>query len=115
LFEPRDLVVAWFPGARQAKRRPVVVLSSALYNAARPDIIYGLVTSRAARATGPTDCLLEDWSAYGLRVPSAFRAFIETLPVTEEVRHISRLSERDWEAVRGCVRRALAPLEDGTE
>lgn len=71
-----DIVVADFPGARGTKRRPAVVISSLTYHSARPDVILGLITSQTASAVGPTDYLLQDWAAAGLRVPSAFRAFL---------------------------------------
>lgn len=103
-----DIVVTDFPGATGVKRRPAVVLSSNTYQATRPDVILGLVTSRTAAAIGPTDCPLEDWSAAGLRVPSAFRAFLVTLPARAVSAKIGGLSQRDWQAVCNCLDAALA-------
>lgn len=79
-MNPGDVVWIDFPGVVQTKRRPAVVLSSATYHAARPDVIVGLITSQTSKATSPTDFPIHDWQAAGLRVPSAFRAFIVTLP-----------------------------------
>jgi len=75
-----ELVWIDFPGVVQTKRRPAVILSSDSYHSTRPDIIVGLVTSQTTKATAPTDFVIQDWQAAGLRVPSAFRAFLVTLP-----------------------------------
>ena len=103
-----DVVIADFPGVTGVKRRPAIVVSSAVYHGARPDAIIGLVTSQTAGAVGPTDCLLQDWSSEGLRVPSAFRAFLVTLPRATISSRIGRLSARDWASVKNCLDRALS-------
>jgi len=111
LPSPGDVVVVDFPGVTGVKRRPAVVLSSALYHAGRPDVIVGLVTSQAI-TLGPTDCVLQDWATAGLRVPCAFRSFFATLPQSAHLVVVGQLTEADWNAVRACVRSALAPLDD---
>jgi len=103
-----DIVVTDFPGATGVKRRPAVVLSSPAYHAHRPDVILGLVTSQTSASLGATDCLLSDWSAAGLRVPSAFRSFLVTLPANAVSAKIGHLSDRDWSAVCTCLEAALA-------
>ncbi len=107
MFDSGDVVVVDFPSVPGGKRRPAVVLSSATYHASRPDIVVGLITSR----TAATDCLLEDWSAAGLKLPSAFRSFFVTLPATSGARLIGRLSDRDWDEVRQRVKLALGALQ----
>jgi mRNA interferase MazF len=101
--------VIWieFPGVVQTKRRPAVVLSSSTYHANRPDIIVGLITSQTSKATSPTDCLIQDWPAAGLRVPSAFRAFIVTLPASALVSTMGTLTPKDWTQVVARVKLAL--------
>lgn len=103
-----EVVVVDFPGVTGIKRRPAVVLSSDTYHATRPDVIIGLITSQTADATAPTDYLLRDWAAAGLRLPSAFRSFLVTLPRTAVVARIGQLSAADWQAVQVCLTRALA-------
>jgi len=98
--------VTVFPGANVTKRHPAIVLSSDDYHKSRPDVIIGLVTSKTASASGPTDCLLTDWSHASLRVPSAFRAYLFTT-LRSNATPIGRLSDRDWAAVRQCVAAAL--------
>ena len=111
LFNPGAVVVN-FPGATGIKRRPAVVLSSAVYHASRPDVVVGLITSQIIAALGPTDYLLQDWSRAGLRVPSAFRSFFATLPPFTNPVLVGHLSDQDWQGVRACVKAALAPLDD---
>jgi mRNA interferase MazF len=108
-----DIIVADFPGITGIKRRPAVVLSSDVYHATRPDVIIGLITSQTANADGPTDHVLQDWAAAGLRLPSAFRAFLSTLPRSAVSAVVGRLSTRDLEAVRQCLRVALIDLQPG--
>ena len=101
--------VIWieFPGIVQTKRRPAVVLSSAGYHAARPDVIVGLITSQTGKATAPTDYIIQGWQAAGLRVTSAFRAFIVTLPQSAAVNTMGTLTPADWNQVVGRVRLAM--------
>jgi mRNA interferase MazF len=91
-MSPGEVIWIDFPGVVQTKRRPAVILSSASYHSIRPDVIVGLVTSQTAKATAPTDHLLQDWQSAGLRVPSAFRAFIVTLPQSSIVSTMGTLS-----------------------
>lgn len=78
-FKAGDVVTVDFPGVTGIKRRPAVVLSSAIYHANRPDVIVGLITSQTS-SLGVTDYVLQDWQTAGLRVASVFRCFIITLP-----------------------------------
>lgn len=104
---PGDVVVLKYPGAQKAKRRPGIVVSTALYHSTRPDVIVALVTTQLGKAVGPTDCLLHDWSAAGLRRPSAFRAYLDTF-VPAVLRIIGHLSDRDWREAQARLRLALA-------
>ena len=106
-MNPSEVIWIDFPGVVQTKRRPAVILSSASYHSTRPDIIVGLVTSQTAKATAPTDHLLQDWQSAGLRVPSAFRAFIMTLPQSSIVSTMGTLSPADWNQVVVRVKLAM--------
>jgi mRNA interferase MazF len=109
-FNSGDVVTVDFPGVTGIKRRPAVVLSSATYNAIRPDVIVGLITTQTT-ALGTTDYVLQDWVAAGLRVASIFRSFIVTVPPSANLVLIGRLSERDWKEVRACLKIAFTDLE----
>lgn len=111
MFDPGDVVVIDFPGVTGIKRRPSVVLSSNLYHASRPDVIVGILTSQTI-APGPTDYVLKDWSQAGLRVASIFRSFFATLPLATHPVVAGHVSERDWQGIRSCVKKALAILDD---
>jgi len=67
-----------------------------------------LITSQTSAATAVTDYILQDSSAAGLRLPSAFRSFLVTLPRSAIIARIGKLSDTDWQAVRERVRLALA-------
>ena len=106
MANPGDVVTVDFPGTQETKRRPAVVISTDVYHRTRPDVILGLLTTNLDTATMPTDFILQDWKVAGLHSPSAFRAFLVTLPVAGLV-HIGHLSERDWRQVQARVRRAI--------
>jgi len=108
LPEPGDVVVCRFPGVAETKRRPAVVRSSVEYQATRPDVIMGILTTAVAGEQAGTDHVLMDWRDANLRRPSTFRAFIVTGPQTTVISRVGRLTDRDWQAVRECVNRALA-------
>lgn len=98
-MNPGEVIWIDFPGVVQTKRRPAVILSSASYHASRPDVIVGLITSQLAKSNSPTDHILKDWQSSGLRVPSAFRAFLVTLPQSSIVSTMGTLSPQDWSQV----------------
>ena len=105
--EPGDVVTVDFVGATGIKRRPAVVVSSRLSHAHRPDVILAVLTTQVTIATTPTDYVLQDWAAAGLRRPSAFRAYLG-MATSAVVHVIGRLSARDWGSVQACLTRALA-------
>jgi mRNA interferase MazF len=82
-------------------------LSSRIYHNTRPEVIIGLVTSQVTSAATPTDRVIADWRQAGLRKPSAFRAFLTTLPSSLVISRLGRLSDSDWRAVQDCVKRAI--------
>lgn len=105
-MSPGDVVTADFPGATGVKRRPAVVVSTDQNHQTRPDVILGVLTTKITSATQPSDYVLQDWQAAGLHRPSAFRAFLFTLPV-RAVNAIGRLSDRDWSEVQDRLRAAV--------
>jgi mRNA interferase MazF len=105
---PGTIVLIEFQGAHQRKRRPALVVSSSLYHSNRPDIILGIITKKIDQAAAPTDHIIQDWQPAGLHVPSSFRAFLETHPATTIIHEIGNLTQRDWEQIQICLRRAIA-------
>jgi mRNA interferase MazF len=106
-MNPGEVIWIDFPGVVQTKRRPAVILSSASYHSTRPDVIVGLITSQTIKASAPTDHVLQDWQSAGLRVPSAFRAFLVTLPQSSIVSTMGTLSPTDWTQVASRVKLAI--------
>lgn len=104
---PGDVVTVDFPGATGKKRRPAVVVSSDVYHSERPDLILGILTTNLPSATASTDYVLQQWSAAGLRAPSAFRSYFG-MALPADVHVIGHLSDRDWLAVKDGVKRAFA-------
>jgi mRNA interferase MazF len=107
MIAPGDVVTADFPGVTGTKRRPAVVVSSDDYHRHRPDAILGLLTTKISSANSLTDHVLLDWSAAGLHKPSAFRAFLFTLPTTS-LTVIGHLTDQDWDEVKSRLRIAMA-------
>ncbi len=107
-MNPGQIVWIEFSGAIQTKRRPAVILSTAAYHQTRPYVIVGLVTSQVQKSSAPTDFVIQNWQAAGLRVPSAFRAFIVTLPKNAIVSFMGTLHPVDWDQVVARIRLALA-------
>jgi mRNA interferase MazF len=105
--DPGDVVWVDFPGATGVKRRPAVIISTAQYHSARPDIIVGLITSKTAKANAATDYLIANWILAGLQVPSAFRCFFATISRKTILSTAGRLSSTDWQAVQARVRLAI--------
>lgn len=106
-MRPGDVVVGLLVGAAETKVRPAVVIASSTYLVEHPDVLVGIVTTKAPKRTTSTDCGLQDWQSAGLRSESYFRAYILTAH-RSELTVIGHLSERDWAQVRACVRTAFA-------
>lgn len=102
-MKPGSVVVVNFPGATGIKRRPAIVVSTALYHTERPDLILAVVTTQTAKSKSKTDYILQDWSSAGLKQPSVVRIFLGTRPATD-VLEIGELSERDWMEVQNRLR-----------
>lgn len=108
MLEPGTAVVVAFPGAMATKRRPDLVVSTTAYHAATPVAVLTVLTSQTASATGPTDYVLVEWAAAGLTKPSAFRAFLNTLPRTAITQVVGKLTDTDWQEAQARLRLALA-------
>ena len=105
---PGDVVFAPFPGADGVKDRPAVVVSSDLYHSVRPDVILWLLTTQIGVVTLPTDYVLQDCAAAGLRFPTAFRCYFVTMDVRDVYGQFGVLSDRDWAEVQARLRLAMA-------
>lgn len=107
MVRPGDVLVVDFPGATGLKRRPAIAVSTDVYHATRPDVIVAVLTSQIASAVAPTDYVLQDWADAHLHRPSAFRAYLATVPAAS-ITVVGHLSDRDWAEVQTRLRRAVA-------
>ena len=101
------MVVGVLVGAQETKVRPAVVIASPTYLAERPDAVVGILTTKLPRTPSTTDYILQGWRSAGLRAESCFRVYAFTAH-RSELSVIGHLSAHDWDAVRACVRAALA-------
>lgn len=110
-FEFGDVVVVPFPftDQRQLKRRPAIVISSARYNADRPDLIILAVTSQMRPDATLGDVAIERWSEAGLLKPSVFKPILATIERSIVIRKLGRLVERDLQRVDGILESILGP------
>jgi mRNA interferase MazF len=95
-FEQYDVVTALFPftDAPVRKTRPVVVLSTGTFNAAHGHIIGAMITT-AAHSRWPSDHVILDPAASGLKRPSVVRWKVFTLPFTVIGGCIGAMAEPD--------------------
>ena len=106
-MKPGDVVVGVLAGALETKVRPAVVIASSAYLVERPDVLIGILTTKAPKPTTSTDHRLLDWQLAGLRAESHFRAYVLTMH-RSELTVIGHLSDRDWSQVKARVRAAFA-------
>ena len=106
-ISPGSVITVDFPGATGIKRRPALVISTNLYHRTRPDVIISVLTSQLSAANQPSDYILQDWSQAGLRLPTAFRVYLSTVP-NNAITSIGHLSTKDWEEIQRCLKQALA-------
>jgi mRNA interferase MazF len=101
-LDPGDVVLIPFPFRdRQGERaQPAVVVSGPGYNQ-QGDVVVAAITSPPPRSS--TDYSLVDWGAANLRVPSTVRMLLATVVETRVLRHIGRLSDRDWAEVQNRI------------
>ena len=97
-----DVVLVPFPFTDQTalKQRPAVVVSSAAYNRAKPDLILMAVTSQFRQAPTLGEVWLQDWQAAGLLKPSVVKPLIASLEQGLILRQLGALAPKDLDAMR---------------
>lgn len=100
-----DIVLVPFPFTDQTgtKKRPAMVVSSAAYNAARPDVVIMAVTSQARPAGAVGEAPVEDWQGAGLAKPSVVKPVMTTIEQSLVIRRLGQLGPRDREALRKAI------------
>lgn len=109
-FQRGDVVLIPFPftDLTTTKTRPAVVISSAVYQHSRPDLLLAYVSSQISKATAPIDYILADWQAAGLLKPSFVRPKIAAIEPKLIVHQVGRLLGHDLDEVDRRLRNAMA-------
>jgi mRNA interferase MazF len=108
-FEFGDIVLVPFPFTSQAasKKRPAVVVSSAVYNSAKPDIIAMAITSQLRPTPGLGEVWLAGWKKAGLLKPSAIKPVFATIEQILIVRRLGSLAREDRTELKNMISELL--------
>lgn len=100
-----DIVLVSFPFTDQSgqKQRPAVVVSSAAYNRARPDLILMAVTSQMKPMPRFGEVMVKDWQGAGLLKPSAVKPVIFTAEKGLIRKKLGALKPGDQQALREVI------------
>jgi mRNA interferase MazF len=104
-YEFGDAVLVPFPFTNQAggKQRPAVIVSSAAYNAAKPDVVVMAITSQFRPSPALGEVWLSHWQAAGLLKPSVIKPVFATLEQGLVIRPLGRLHADDVAALRHAL------------
>jgi mRNA interferase MazF len=104
-----EVVLVAFPFTNQLgrKQRPAVVVSSAAYQQARPDVILIGITSQVPSAPGVGEVVLSDWQGAGLLKPSAIKPVLFTVERRWVVKTLGQLKDPDQQALRAALHAVL--------
>jgi mRNA interferase MazF len=97
-----DIILVPFPFTDQSssKKRPAVIISTARYNAERPDFIIMAITSQIRAQSGFGDALVVAWEAAGLLKPSAIKPVLATVEQSLTINQLGRLEDDDIASLR---------------
>ena len=101
-YEFGDLVLVPFPFTDQStvKRRPAVVISSAAYQRARPDLLIMAITSQQLSTLSVGEVQIQDWRGAGLLKPSVLKPILTTIDPTLVLKKLGQLTPTDQAALR---------------
>jgi len=104
-----DIVLVPFPFTDQTatKKRPAVVVSSASYNAARPDLILMAVSSQVRAAVTVGEVSIVNWQKAGLLKPSVIKPVLTTIEKGLVLRQPGQLEQPDCQALQNVLRTIL--------
>lgn len=104
-YEFGDLVLVPFPFTDQTavKRRPAVVISSAAYHRARPDLLIMAVTSQQPSTLSVGEVQVQDWRGAGLLKPSVLKPVLTTIDPTLVFKRLGQLTPSDQTALRQAL------------
>jgi mRNA interferase MazF len=108
-FDFGDVVLVPFPFTDQSavKQRPAVVISSATYNSARPDVVIMAITSQLRLPPGFGEVWINNWQASSLLKPSVIKPVFATLEQKLVIRQLGVLHAQDQSALRSAIASVL--------
>ncbi|HEY0546213.1 MAG TPA: type II toxin-antitoxin system PemK/MazF family toxin [Pyrinomonadaceae bacterium] len=104
-----DVVLVPFPFTDQTnnKKRPAVVVSSAVYNSERPDLILMAVTSQMKTVQAVGEVILEEWKQAGLLKASIIKPVLTTVEKRLVIRRLAKLQQKDRKALQQALKLIL--------
>ncbi|MEI7843003.1 MAG: type II toxin-antitoxin system PemK/MazF family toxin [Gallionellaceae bacterium] len=104
-----EILLVPFPFTNQEgnKKRPAVVISSAGYQANRPDLLIMAITGQPHTMLDFATFAIIDWDAAGLLKPSFAKPVLTTLEQTLVIRSMGKLSLRDQQSLHQMLAQIL--------
>ena len=109
VYNRGDVVLVGFMFSEESGRklRPAIVISSAVYNRARQEVIVAAVTSNVRRRLFG-DHLIANWKEAGLLFPSVATAILRTIKRTMIEKKLGAMPKIDLQTFDRDLRRSLA-------
>jgi mRNA interferase MazF len=100
-----DAVLVPFPFTDQTgtKKRPAVVVSSAVYHSARRDLVLMAITSQVRTPLGVGEVEVGEWKKAGLLKASVVKPVLTTIEKGLVQKKLGRLEEPDRDELRNAL------------
>jgi mRNA interferase MazF len=108
-FEFGNIVLVPFPFTNLAalKQRPAVIVSSRIYNDAKPDVVIMPVTSQLRSVSSLGEVLIGEWQRANLLKPSIVKPVFATVEQRLIIRPLGVLQAQDQAALRAAIAAVL--------
>jgi mRNA interferase MazF len=106
IYDFGDVVLVPFPFTNQtgAKKRPAVVISSAVYHMQRRDLVLIAITSQVRTPLAIGEVELVEWKKAGLLKASVIKPVLTTIEKVLVQRKLGRLEQSDRNALENALR-----------
>lgn len=98
------LVPSPFTDQSGAKKRPATVVSSAVYNNARPDLVLMAITGQARGAANVGEVEVTEWKKAGLLKASVIKPVLTTIEKKLIIHKLGRLEASDRTSLESAIR-----------
>lgn len=101
-----DVVLVPFPFTDQsgAKKRPATVVSSSVYNSARPDLVLMAITGQAKGVANVGEVEVTEWRKAGLLKASVIKPVLTTIEKKLIIYRLGRLEASDRKSLENAIR-----------